>query len=47
MLDYASLSKRQVVLYRKVVSDMEKLLLEAEEGIQRKGVVLAAIMKLL
>ena len=46
MLDYASLSKRQVVLYRKVVSDMEKLLLEAEEGIQRKGVVLAAIMKL-
>ncbi len=46
MLDYAALSKKQVVLYRKAVSDMEQKLLSVEEGIQRKGVVLSTIMKL-
>lgn len=46
MLDYVALSKKQVVLYRKAVSDMEKKLLEAEYGIQRKGIVLSTIMKL-
>ena len=46
MLDYAALSKKQVVLYRKTVSDMEEKLLSAEPGIQRKGIVLSTIMKL-
>ena len=46
MLDYAALSKKQVVLYRKIVSDMEDKLHSAEEGIQRKGIVLSTIMKL-
>lgn len=30
MLDYAALSRKQTVLYRKAVSDMEKRVLEAE-----------------
>ena len=38
-LDYVTLSKKQVVLYRKIVSDMEEKLMESEEGIQRKGIV--------
>lgn len=46
MLDYAALSKKQVVLYRKTVSDMEEKLTNAEWGIQRKGIVLSTIMKL-
>ncbi len=46
MLDYASLSKKQVVLYRKTVEDMEAKLSEAKQGIQRKGIVLSTIMKL-
>ena len=46
MLDYASLSKKQVVLYRKTVADMEEKILSAEPGIQRKGIVLSTIMKL-
>lgn len=37
MLDYAALSRKQTVLYRKVVSDMEKRVLEAE-GIERRGI---------
>ncbi len=45
MLDYAPLSKKQVVLYRKVVAELEQAL-ETVEGIQRRGLVLAAIMKL-
>lgn len=45
-LDYVTLSKKQVVLYRKIVSDMEEKLMESEEGIQRKGIVLSTIMKL-
>lgn len=37
MLDYAALSRKQTVLYRKAVSDMEKRVLEAE-GIERRGI---------
>jgi SNF2 family DNA or RNA helicase len=37
MLDYATLSRKQTVLYRKAVSDMEKRVLEAE-GIERRGI---------
>lgn len=44
-IDYASLAKKQVVLYRKVVSDLEKKLEEAD-GIERKGLVLSTIIKL-
>lgn len=46
MLDYAALSKKQIVLYRKTVADMEEKLEDAEYGIQRKGIVLSTIMKL-
>lgn len=44
-IDYAEMSKRQVVLYRKVVDDMEKRIRESD-GIERRGVVLSTIMKL-
>lgn len=37
MLGYAALSRKQTVLYRKAVSDMEKRVLEAE-GIERRGI---------
>ncbi len=45
MTDYVALSKRQTVLYRKAVADMEQKVLESE-GIERRGIVLATIMKL-
>ena len=45
MIDYAALSKRQTVLYRKAVADMEQKVLESE-GIERRGIVLATITKL-
>lgn len=45
MIDYAAMSKKQVVLYRKAVADMEKKVLESE-GIERRGIVLGTIMKL-
>ena len=44
-VDYVSLSKKQIVLYRKAVADMEKLIAEVE-GIQRSGIILTTIMKL-
>lgn len=44
-IDYAEMSKRQVVLYRKVVDDMEKRIRESD-GIERRGIVLSTIMKL-
>lgn len=45
--DYIELSGRQKVLYRKLVSDLEKKLSEQEEdGIQRKGLVLSALTSL-
>jgi non-specific serine/threonine protein kinase len=43
--EYVSLSKKQTVLYRSIVSDLEHSLLDAQ-GIQRKGLVLATILKL-
>lgn len=45
-VEYAAMSKKQIVLYRKVVSDMEKKMLDVESDISRKGIVLATIMKL-
>lgn len=44
-VDYVSLSKKQIVLYRKAVSDMEKLIADVE-GIKRSGIILNTIMKL-
>lgn len=44
-VDYVALSKKQVVLYRKLVSDMEHKLLTSS-GMERRGLVLAAIAKL-
>lgn len=44
-IDYAALSKKQVVLYRKTVADMEERIMNSE-GIERRGVVLATIIKL-
>ena len=44
-VDYVGLTKKQVVLYRKAVSDLEKRLREAD-GMERRGLVLAVIMKL-
>ncbi len=44
-VDYADLSKRQIVLYRKIVADMEEKLADLT-GIARKGVILSTIMKL-
>ena len=44
-VDYTSLSKKQIVLYRKQVKELEEMI-ERVQGIQRRGVVLAAITKL-
>ena len=44
-IDYVSMSKKQVVLYRKVVSEMAAILSEVD-GMQRRGMVLATITKL-
>ncbi|MCL2163478.1 MAG: SNF2-related protein [Oscillospiraceae bacterium] len=44
MKAYATLSKKQVVLYSALVKDLEESL-ETVDGIERKGVVLAGIMK--
>ncbi len=46
-VDYVSLSKKQIVLYRKQVQLLEHLLNdESVSGMQRRGIVLAAITKL-
>ena len=47
-LDYVSLSKRQIVLYRKQVEDLAELLAESEDpaSIKRSGIILSTIMKL-
>lgn len=42
--EYTALTKKQVGLYQKLVNDISKQLDESE-GIQRKGLVLASIMK--
>lgn len=44
-VEHVSLSKKQAVLYRKAVADMERRLEDAE-GIGRKGLVLSTILKL-
>lgn len=44
-VDYVSLSRKQIVLYRKVVADMERQIDQAE-GIKRSGIILTTIMKL-
>lgn len=44
-IDYATLSKKQVVLYRELVENMAESL-ETSDGIKRKGLILSTIMKL-
>ncbi len=44
-IDYVNLSKKQIVLYRKQVAELETKILTAE-GISRKGIILSAITKL-
>lgn len=44
-VDYVEMTKKQVVLYRKTVADMAEKL-ETAKGIERRGLVLATIMKL-
>lgn len=47
-VDYAELTKKQVVLYRKEVDNMTRSLEETGQdgGIKRKGIILSTIMKL-
>ena len=45
MIDYVSMSKKQILLYRKVTADLEQSLQDAD-GMARRGLVLASIMKL-
>lgn len=46
MKTYATLTKKQVVLYNKFVNDLKTKLESAEEGMERKGLVLSSLMKL-
>lgn len=46
MKTYATLTKKQVVLYNKIVNDLKTKLESTEEGIERKGLVLSSLMKL-
>ncbi|MDF2713378.1 MAG: helicase [Paenibacillus sp.] len=45
MKAYASLTKKQAVLYSKLVMDLQQKLESAEDGIQRRGLILASLMK--
>lgn len=45
MKTYATLTKKQVILYNKLVGDLKDKLESTEEGIERKGLVLASLMK--
>jgi len=45
MKTYANLTKKQVVLYNKLVNDLKAKLQSSDEGINRKGLVLSSIMK--
>jgi len=45
MKTYASLSKKQIVLYHSLVGQLKAALEEKPEGIQRRGLVLASLMK--
>ena len=43
---FADLSRKQIVLYRKAVTDLERIIADADEqGIKRKGVVLSFLMR--
>lgn len=42
--EYTSMSKKQIMLYKKLVNEIA-MKLEASDGIERKGLVLAGIMK--
>lgn len=44
-IDYISLSKQQIILYRKLIDDMEEKLLNTD-GMEHRGIVLATITKL-
>ena len=44
-IDYAALSEKQVVLYRRRVAEMEERIMNSE-GMERRGIVLATIIKL-
>jgi len=44
MKTYADMSKKQVLLYSRLVNDIARTI-EETEGIQRKGIVLSALMK--
>lgn len=44
-IDYVTMSKKQVVLYRRVVAELEEKLADAD-GMMRRGLVLATIVKL-
>ncbi|MCD6486498.1 MAG: DEAD/DEAH box helicase, partial [Syntrophobacterales bacterium] len=44
MKTYAPLSKKQVILYKNLIRDIEETI-DQSEGIQRKGLILASLMK--
>jgi SNF2 family DNA or RNA helicase len=46
MKTYCTLTKEQASLYAAVLEDIEETMEEAEEGIQRKGVILSALSRL-
>jgi non-specific serine/threonine protein kinase len=46
MKTYADLTKKQVLLYNKLVKDLKEKLETTEEGIERKGLVLSSLLKL-
>ncbi|WP_410513535.1 DEAD/DEAH box helicase [Paenibacillus sp. BR2-3] len=45
MKTYSTLTKKQVVLYNKLVQELKLRIESTEKGIERKGLVLAALMK--
>lgn len=45
MKTYATLTKKQAVLYNKLVDDLKIKIESAEDGIERKGLVLSSLMK--
>jgi SNF2 family DNA or RNA helicase len=45
MKTYAALSKKQTILYNKLVQELRQKMETVDEGIQRKGLVLSSIMK--
>lgn len=45
MKTYSNLSKKQVAFYKSLVNELEKKLESADEGIQKKGLVLSYLMR--